>query len=1004
MKLAVKLFLTLGVLFIGVAIAGTCSLYQMGRINQIATDLSQNWLPATVLVQGLDGLTSDFRRTETCHVYSENQQAMSDFERKLHFIKSEINNTIVRYKKHISTPEEERYFQNVEELWQQYLDINKKILVLSTAEETKKAEQVMLGESQRQYSLFATALLKLVDLNVVMGKQASRDGNALYDNATRLITLILIVTLLLVAGLGGYLVRDILRNLGKDPEELGALARKIANGNLDVPADDEAVGVYADMLVMVDNLKQHIESIETLTSNIPGGVQSCLPDENITMLYVSDGFLAMTGYSREDLRKRFNNQFSKLLTPSDWEQVHASILTQLLEDNIFELEYSISHKDGHDVWILDRGRRVFDKNGRPLLYCTLFDITELKNAQKKLIFQEERCRAALCATHDFVFVSDNSTFELAKGADRWGKTIGTPPSNYAEAYAQGLGLCHADDANSFSETFSPERLLHAVVAGEQNVTSEYRLRILQSNQYWWFRATIVPFLDVNGCIDKLYGCISDINGRKQEERKILQVAQCDSLTGLYNKGFVEGEISNFLSGIGSQGTHALLIVDIDNFKTINDNLGHMFGDAVLTDVSSIIRKTFRSSDITGRIGGDEFIILLKDVLSVPDLLSAKANSICTNLHRTFSGEEQEYTISASVGIARFPLDGASYRELFRKADMALYTAKKQGKNQYCYYTDTAEIRGYGSTVPRTGLTDIAERSTTKSFQDDILSYIFELLYEARDIGSIVNIALGIIGRHYDVSRAYVFQNSNDDQMCSNTFEWCNDDIQPEQQNLQNIRYSEIGNYLSHYTQDGVFYCEDIHKLQQEDPNLYEILSRQEIRSVLHLAIFDEGKFKGYIGFDECSGKRLWTKDEIETLSILAKVLGVFLIKKSISRQLVQSYNNITAILDSLDVWAYVIDPETYELLYINAKTLELAPQTRVGEKCHTAFFSGRTEACEICPKAGLGNGRNRCTLEVFNEKFDLWTLATASRIPWSDDKEAVLLCCVDITHYKKTQR
>lgn len=1004
MKLAVKLLLTLGVLFVGVALAGTCSLYQMNKINKIATELSQNWLPATVLVQGLDGLTSDFRRNETYHIYSENPQIISASERKLFSIENEISRTIARYKKHLSTPDEGRYFQEVEGLWQRYLIVSSEIRKLSAAKETQKAEQLMQGESQRQYALFTTALLKLVDLNVVMGKQASRGGNALYTDATRQITLMLVLTLLLVAGIGGYLVRDILRKLGKDPEELGALARKIANGDLDVPDDNEAVGVYADILIMVDNLKQYIESIETLTANIPGGVQSCLPDENITMLYVSDGFLAMTGYSREDLVKRFNNQFSKLLTPADWEQVHASILTQLLADNTFELEYRIPHKDGHDVWILDRGRRVFDKNGRPLLYCTLFDITELKSAQKKLIFQEERCRAALCATHDFVFVSDNNTFELIKGEERWEKTIGTTPPNYAEAYTQNLELCYADDADKFSETFSPERLLNAVISGEQNVSLEYRLRLLQDNQYWWFRATIVPFLDLNGCIDKLYGCISDINGRKQEERKILQESQRDSLTGLYNKGFVEEEISNFLSGAGSQGTHALLIVDIDSFKLINDNLGHMFGDAVLTDVSAIIRKTFRSSDITGRVGGDEFIILLKDVLSDPELLSFKANSICTNLHRTFSGEDREYTISASVGIARFPLDGSSYRELFRKADMALYTAKKNGKNQYCYYTDAAEVRGYGGNIPRTGLTDIAERTTTKSFQDDILSYIFELLYEARDIGSIVNIALGIIGRHYDVSRAYVFQNSSDDTMCSNTFEWCNDGIQPEQQNLQNICYSETGNYLSHYTKDGVFYCEDIHKLKSEDPVLYAVLSRQEIRSVLHLAIFDEGKFKGYIGFDECSGKRLWTKDEIETLSILAKVLGVFLIKKSISRQLVQSYNNIIAILDSLDIWAYVIDPETYELLYINAKTLNLAPHTLVGEKCHTAFFSGRTTVCETCPKAGLVDGHNRCTLEVYNEKFDLWTLATASRIPWSDDKEAVLLCCVDITHYKKMSR
>lgn len=179
------------------------------------------------------------------------------------------------------------------------------------------------------------------------------------------------------------------------------------------------------------------------------------------------------------------------------------------------------------------------------------------------------------------------------------------------------------------------------------------------------------------------GKITNINDMKAEADHWREEAYRDPLTALYNRKAVE-ELSARLFERKPVGEAVLFFVDIDNFKQLNDQLGHLYGDQVLRYVGREMQHRFRSTDIVGRIGGDEFVVLLNNTISLDDI-RRKANELCGIFRHAPGQELLEQPISGSVGIALSPGDGDGFLDLLHKADMALYHAKSQGKNQYAFY-------------------------------------------------------------------------------------------------------------------------------------------------------------------------------------------------------------------------------------------------------------------------------------------------------------------------------
>ena len=178
----------------------------------------------------------------------------------------------------------------------------------------------------------------------------------------------------------------------------------------------------------------------------------------------------------------------------------------------------------------------------------------------------------------------------------------------------------------------------------------------------------------------------DISLRKSQEEKILKQAHFDTLTGLPNRFLSLDRLSRILNDANrNQELAALLFLDLDDFKKVNDTLGHETGDKLLVEAASRLKGTVRAGDTVGRLGGDEFIVLMGG-LNAPDNAAQIAESLIELFRAAFRIDNREMLLTASIGIALYPADGATPSELLRNADSAMYHAKSQGRNTYSFFT------------------------------------------------------------------------------------------------------------------------------------------------------------------------------------------------------------------------------------------------------------------------------------------------------------------------------
>jgi diguanylate cyclase (GGDEF)-like protein len=238
---------------------------------------------------------------------------------------------------------------------------------------------------------------------------------------------------------------------------------------------------------------------------------------------------------------------------------------------------------------------------------------------------------------------------------------------------------HSKDRAVITEFFNE------ALNGHQPKPVDVRMKTIDS-QYIWCTVRVKVIYDEKQKPYRAIGLISDTDHQKRMIQNLESKSKMDLLTQLYNKVTTEILIEEFLRSSPPDEHHGFVIVDIDNFKGINDTLGHIYGDAVLKKIAASIKNLFRLSDIVGRVGGDEFVILVKE-LPRDDHLIIKMNDVCAVFHDAYTGGNDEYKISASIGAAFFPNDGTTFTELYRHADIALYQAKRAGKDRFSLYSN-----------------------------------------------------------------------------------------------------------------------------------------------------------------------------------------------------------------------------------------------------------------------------------------------------------------------------
>lgn len=221
-----------------------------------------------------------------------------------------------------------------------------------------------------------------------------------------------------------------------------------------------------------------------------------------------------------------------------------------------------------------------------------------------------------------------------------------------------------------------------LLAGK-NRAIEHRL-LLTDGSTRWVQNLALPFKDQTGQVTRIDGLIIDTSEQKIREEKIKHMAYYDQLTGLPNRVMFENYFALTLAGENHRGQNlALIFIDLDHFKQVNDKLGHDIGDLLLKEVGIRIKTVMRESDLLARLGGDEFVALLTSVSH--ETIKLVAERIIETFRRSFIIEGHELRIGASIGISLYPENGKDLETLIKSADEAMYTAKRKGKNQYYFY-------------------------------------------------------------------------------------------------------------------------------------------------------------------------------------------------------------------------------------------------------------------------------------------------------------------------------
>lgn len=344
----------------------------------------------------------------------------------------------------------------------------------------------------------------------------------------------------------------------------------------------------------------------------------------------------------------------------------------------------INKTDGW-TWFQGQYTMVYDAEQRPshaIISCE--DVSALR--EKELAFEKwrqtyEALPDASISYYEYNLTRD--TFDREEGGmlPRVPRTVERTLSAIALFTAENYAF--PDDRPNFLDFYSRERLLNCYESNIRSDNMEFR-RLGAQGEPLWTLASVQLIPDPYSNDIKGFILLQDIDAAKREEILLNTRSREDPLTGLLNRDTFMDKVTSLFKQSDASSQHALVMIDLDGFKQVNDTLGHFFGDKVLVEIAHDLRTMLRAGDFVGRIGGDEFVLCLKDIPIYNDVLGKRAQFICQLLSKQY---ENDVAISASLGIALYPSHGLNFNELYQKADVALYKAKQLGKNRFVFYNE-----------------------------------------------------------------------------------------------------------------------------------------------------------------------------------------------------------------------------------------------------------------------------------------------------------------------------
>jgi diguanylate cyclase (GGDEF)-like protein/PAS domain S-box-containing protein len=422
------------------------------------------------------------------------------------------------------------------------------------------------------------------------------------------------------------------------------------------------------------------QQLTTVASRMPGFVyQLCRsPDGDYRYTFVGERAEDFFGVPVQEVLADANALLGRI-HPDDIQRVVDSSLECARAMKPWRSEFRIRHREGRIVWLEANDIPQWLADGTIIWTGYANDITERKALEASLQASEMRFRQLVENADDVIAVIHRGgTVDYI--SPNCAVLLGYSPSRVAGSrYAD---LVHPDDRARFLA------YVQAVLGGEKPVGGvDYRLQ--HDNGRWvWQTASAAPLPSADGSIDAVIAISRDISRRHEMEAEIRKLAHFDPVTGLPNRQeFTERLEQAIDMARAERESLALLFIDLDRFKPVNDMHGHAVGDELLRQVGARLSHEVRASDLVARLGGDEFTVLLRSASRTQDAMQV-ARKLCRVLEMPFLLGSLRVEISASAGVALFPEHGRTPAALLAAADKAMYAAKSSGRNQAALPPDT----------------------------------------------------------------------------------------------------------------------------------------------------------------------------------------------------------------------------------------------------------------------------------------------------------------------------
>lgn len=390
--------------------------------------------------------------------------------------------------------------------------------------------------------------------------------------------------------------------------------------------------------------------------------------------FVNNAWCTALGWSSEEALEL---SFNQIVKPEQLTHCQ-SVFSELQHGKNFNLiEATFIAKDGHEIMVEGNLSGIFVDGEFAGTQSFFRDVTERKRAEIQIklaakVF-EQSSEAFLITDADNNIVMVNHAFTVITGYSE------------AEALEQNPSLLSSEYLDeSFYSAMWASINTHGYWQGE--ILDRRKDGMLYPK---WL--SISRVLDAQGQVTNYIGIFSDITQHKRDQEHIQQLAHFDALTGLPNRVLLNDRITHALSM--SQRNHtqmAVLFLDLDHFKNVNDSLGHRIGDELLIQVAKRLSSVIREEDTVSRLGGDEFILVFQDTDT--DGAAHVAEKLLESIIQPYQIEQHSLVITPSIGIAMFPVDGENFESLSKCADVAMYRAKHDGRNNYRFFTQEMQVR------------------------------------------------------------------------------------------------------------------------------------------------------------------------------------------------------------------------------------------------------------------------------------------------------------------------